>query len=65
MAPRRTHNDDDLPDESGDGQYCDLCHQEYTGHCPIRSSRCPFEGGESDGEGDEASGDGEDDGDDR
>jgi hypothetical protein len=29
----------------GDGEYCEVCKQEFLGHCPIRSSKCPFEGG--------------------
>lgn len=47
MSPRagQTHHDDDDPGHN-DGEYCDLCKQEYTDHCPIRSSRCPFEGGD-------------------
>lgn len=57
MAPRgRSFDDEDTLHGEGDGEYCEVCKQEYLGHCPIRSSRCPFEGGrDSDDEEDDAS----------
>lgn len=36
-------NGDD-PYEAGDEQYeeCEVCHQEFTGTCPINSADCPY-----------------------
>ena len=36
---------------TGDGEICRVCHQEYTGACPLNSANCPFN--EDDGEKDE------------
>jgi hypothetical protein len=58
MSPRPQHDDEDAG--HGDGEYCDLCKQEYTDHCPIRSSKCPFEGGGDDADEEEEADDGDD-----
>lgn len=26
----------------GEGEICHVCHQEYTGSCPLKSSDCPY-----------------------
>ena len=61
MAPRGRAFDDD-EDQHGEGEYCDVCKQEYLGHCPLRSSKCPFEGSDDGGDEDDEPGRDEDDG---
>lgn len=54
MAPRgRSFDDEDTLHGEGEGEHCDVCKQEYLGHCPIRSSKCPFECEDSGDEEDE------------
>jgi hypothetical protein len=53
MAKRRERPDDDNEPvylRGGEGEQCRVCHQEYTGSCPIGSAQCPFEKEEGDEE---------------
>jgi hypothetical protein len=43
-SKKPTYHSDETQIEAGDEQVeeCRICHQEFTGLCPLNSARCPY-----------------------
>lgn len=55
MSKRRSLDDEDPRQSGEDYEECPVCHQEFTGVCPINSAECPYaEEQEEEDEDDEA-----------